>query len=191
MPRSKNVTDSLYLSNLMKKLAESKKRTYSGVASVSIILSEAQDGINIFLVKRASRDNDPWSSQMAFPGGRKSQIDSDLFDTVIRETLEETGIGLKQCSFLGVLEPVNSTLIPELNVLPFVFHCEEKPEIMLNEEVVSSFWIPLEELSKSYCRTRIGSLIVQGYAVKGEVVWGLTFRMLEKLFELIGISPEH
>ena len=128
---------------------------------------------------------------MAFPGGRKSQSDSDLLETVTRETLEETGVDLKQCLLLGALEPIKSTLIPEFNVLPFVFYCQDKPKVTLNEELVSSFWISLEDLLNSLVSTKIESLNERGYLIKGELVWGLTFRMLEKFFELINASPEH
>jgi 8-oxo-dGTP pyrophosphatase MutT (NUDIX family) len=178
------------LSNLIKKFSDRIKSTYVGEAAVSILLSDDREGVKIFLVKRASRENDPWSSQMAFPGGRKSQSDSNLLETVMRETLEETGIDLKKWLFLGALEPIKSTLIPEFNVLPFVFYCQEKPKVTLNEELVSSFWVSLEELCNSSISTRIGSLDVRGYLIQGELVWGLTFRMLEKFFELINASPK-
>ena len=59
MLETKKLTYSLHLSKLMKKFGARKKDKYDGEAAVAIILNEAQDELNILLVKRASRHNDP------------------------------------------------------------------------------------------------------------------------------------
>ena len=60
-------------------------------------------------VKRAEKSTDPWSGQTALPGGKCDPKDQDMKATVVRETLEETGINLLEgYQFLGVMDPVNS-----------------------------------------------------------------------------------
>ena len=58
----------------------------------------------VLFIKRASRDGDPWSGHVAFPGG-KNEGESDM-QCAARETLEEVGLDLAagQHLFLGRLD---------------------------------------------------------------------------------------
>jgi hypothetical protein len=70
-------------------------------------------------------------------------------------------------------------------ILPFIFSCTNPPDITLNEELISHYWIPLETLDRSRGKTRIGPQDFPAYLVEGEVVWGLTYRMLESFFGIL------
>jgi hypothetical protein len=72
-----------------------------------------------------------------------------------------------------------------MGVLPFVFVVEDTPEIRLNEELSSYLWVPLDELRGSRGRAVVKRREVPVFHVEGEVVWGLTYRMLDKLLELV------
>ena len=50
----------------------------------------------ILYIKRASRLNDRWSDQVAFPGGRQEADDENSLYTAMRETWEEVGIDLAE-----------------------------------------------------------------------------------------------
>ena len=65
-------------------------------AAVALILHEP-DGSSpeILFIERAKREGDPWSGQMALPGGRRDTEDRDLQTTAARETFEEVGISLR------------------------------------------------------------------------------------------------
>ena len=153
--------------------------TDSADAAVAMILKEDNNILQIFLVKRSPRQADPWSGHMAFPGGRRNPFDTNLKDTVMRETLEETKINLEKCRLLGTLSPINSEFTPRMRVLPFVFVCEESQEIELNYELSSYYWIPLDKLKDSTCNIQIGNRNMPAYIIGNEAVWGLTYRMLE------------
>ena len=54
-----------------------------------------QSDPEILFIKRAARVGDRWTSQIAFPGGKKDPKDADDAAASVRETLEETGLGLE------------------------------------------------------------------------------------------------
>lgn len=153
-------------------------------AAVAVLLKRAEGGLQVLLVKRATSPSDPWSGDVAFPGGRRRLEDRGLKETVIREPMEETGLDLRRSRFLGTLGVVASTVAPELGVLPFVVLCGETPVVTLSEELSSYFWVPLEQLKQSRGRTQVDRGKVPAYLVGGEVVWGLTYRMVENLLQL-------
>jgi 8-oxo-dGTP pyrophosphatase MutT (NUDIX family) len=166
----------------LKLLSEALKLTSEDCdtdAAVALLLRQRKQDLNIFLVKRVDNPVDSWSGHMALPGGRRSENDRDLKETVIRETLEETNINLfYRCHFLGMMEPEKSMLKEKILVLPFVFHLTHEPTIRLNEELEWFDWVPLEELIRN--RSILGDR--PAYVLGERVVWGLTYRILERLF---------
>jgi len=158
-------------------------------AAVAVLLRRDDEGLQVLLVKRSENPSDPWSGHMAFPGGRRRLEDRDLRETVVRETLEETGIDLDRYLFLGTLDVAFSNVASELGVISFVVLAEELPEIVLNEELCSYLWVHLEHLSLSKGMARVERREVPAYTVEGHVVWGLTYRMIENLLRLMS-APE-
>ncbi|CAM0142020.1 unnamed protein product [Umbelopsis sp. WA50703] len=53
----------------------------------------------ILFIRRAKRAGDPWSGDMAFPGGRNEEGENDQ-DTVAREVMEEVGLDLNTNGFV-------------------------------------------------------------------------------------------
>lgn len=157
----------------------------SALAAVAIILYPRGEDFLILFVKRAIKASDPWSGDMAFPGGKKHVSDERLMDTVFRETMEETGIDLRGSHFLGMLNEMDSNVRKGMLVQPFIFLSESLPEVVLNDELCAYFWIPISELEKSRCRANIRGLEVPGFKIGGDVVWGLTYRMVENLITII------
>ena len=123
---------------------------------------------------------------MALPGGKRDVKDQNLGQTVARETLEETNINLLNCCrLLGVMEPLRSTQRPEMKVLPFVFLLEREPRIKLNEELEEFAWISLEELAQHRGTAKFSFGEVPAYIVGKRVIWGLTHRILERVFQIL------
>lgn len=50
----------------------------------------------VLFIKRTSRKKDPWSGDIALPGGRRDPGDIDDLATAIRETEEEVGLDLRE-----------------------------------------------------------------------------------------------
>jgi len=154
-------------------------------AAVAIILRENRGAVEALLVKRAVREGDPWSGHMAFPGGRRNTRDGSIRETARRETVEETAIDLDGCTPVGVMEPITSTVAPDLKVLPIIYACHETPGITLNEELEASYWFPLEDMRNSKGTSQIHGREFPAYLMEGQVIWGLTYRMLEKFYQTL------
>jgi 8-oxo-dGTP pyrophosphatase MutT (NUDIX family) len=176
----------------IKKLSEALKPVSEGQgadAAVALLLKPVDQDLKIFFVKRVKSPADPWSGQMALPGGKRNARDRNLKQTVIRETLEETNINLlDRCRFLGVMEALRSTQRPEMRVLPFVVLLEHEPLIKLNEELEWFVWISPEKLIQNRGTAKFSFGEVPAYIVENNVIWGLTYRILEKFFHILGYA---
>ncbi|HET7292309.1 MAG TPA: CoA pyrophosphatase, partial [Vicinamibacteria bacterium] len=138
---------------------------------------------------------DPWSGQMAFPGGRAEPGDADLVATAVRETAEEIGLDLGAAGeCLGPLDEVRAMarMRPmNLAIAPFVFRLRRDAPLVLSDEVTSAHWLPLEELLSPRHRS------THAYEHEGArlefpcirydalVIWGLTYRMFSALQEAL------
>lgn len=156
-------------------------------AAVALILKPEKADLDILFVRRVENPADPWSGQMALPGGKRDGTDSDLKQTVSRETLEETGISLLDgCRFLGVLNAIRSRPKPGLMILPFVILLEREPTIRLNEKELEGFvWIRLEDIVRGKGFVKFGFGEVPAYTVGHTIVWGLTYRILEDFIDIL------
>lgn len=162
-------------------------------AAVSIVVRDGQSP-SVLLIRRAERSDDPWSGQVAFPGGKMQSSDKTVRDTAIRETLEEVGIDLGEVAeFLGYA-PVTATHTGTMDVVPSVFILKEGVEIRPNEEVASYRWVDLEDLLAPKAQSTHEfnyegkSVELPAYAVGDYVVWGLTHRILSSVLADSGRS---
>jgi len=155
-------------------------------ASVAILIRPAADDLEVFIVKRAEVDGDPWSGDMAFPGGKKAAQDLGVLDAAVREVMEETGIDLKPLKPLGYMEPLTSWVRRNFRVQPVVYLFERDPPIRLNYELTKYMWTPIGELRKLRSQATVKGFDSPIYRIGDEVVWGLTCRMLDQLIEIFG-----
>lgn len=159
-------------------------------AAVALLLKLENAELNILLVKRVENLADPWSGQVALPGGKRDASDLNLKQTVTRETLEETNIDLlSDCRFLGVLTALRSKPRINLLILPFVVLLEREPSIRLSERELEDFvWIPLRDVVQGKGSVEFDFGEVPAFIVGRSVIWGLTFRVLEEFistFEVV------
>ncbi len=176
------------LSNHTPRQADSTGRTEAAVAIVLAVAERTR--LDLLFIKRAEIEGDPWSGQMAFPGGRREPRDRDLLETARRETWEEVGIHLKADTLLGVLDdlaPLTPTLPPIL-VRPFVFGLIERPGVTLSGEVAMHLWTPLDDLPRQRGEAEItirgDRLTMPAFAVGPHVIWGMTHRIINSLLNL-------
>jgi 8-oxo-dGTP pyrophosphatase MutT (NUDIX family) len=164
-------------------------------AAVALIFRSGEEGRpELLFIKRAEYPGDPWSGQVAFPGGREEQGDASLVETAIRETGEETGIDLvRDGNMIGRLDDLypRSVRLPPISVRPFVFALDSSAGLTLSSEVALAFWIPFGTLAHTDA-WREDTVSARGIEINARVfrhqdhvIWGMTERILAQLLELI------
>lgn len=155
-------------------------------AAVALLLKPKRNDFDLLLVKRVENPSDTWSGQMALPGGKREPKDKDLKDTVMRETMEETGIKLDDRRFLGVLTAISSEPKPEIKILPFIILLENEPKLKLNKAELERFiWVPFEEIVQSKGTVEFSFGKVPAYIFADAIVWGVTYRIISKFIQAV------
>jgi 8-oxo-dGTP pyrophosphatase MutT (NUDIX family) len=157
-------------------------------AAVALVLRDAAPGIELLFIRRAEDPRDPWSGQIAFPGGRAEPGDDHLQATAVRETLEETCLDLASAGeYLGALDEVQAMARMQrvdLAIAPFVYRLTRGVDASATHEVGSVHWLLLGGLldERAQSTTEHGpdgaSLRFPCLRVDGLVIWGLTYRIL-------------
>ncbi len=156
-------------------------------AAVACMLRERAGGLEIFVIKRTEKIEDPWSGHMALPGGGREPSDKDAYDTARRETLEEVGIDLVEGRFLGRLDDVGPRSAGrDLVVSTVVVDIDAEPRWLQEQEVAEAFWVPVDRLVDEHVEIPDfpGSWPAFTYEDR-YVIWGLTHRILTQLRALV------
>jgi len=185
------------ISKLARSVSSPEPHETEPKAAVAAILRVESAGPEVLLIERAERIGDPWSGQMAFPGGRRASEETAL-DTAIRETMEEVAIDLRTHELLGPIAdiPTHRTgLIVRLFTFVLTSNVTPSPHA---REVADVLWVPMlpmrrGEVSGTYDFQPDGmdtTITLPCFRVPDRegaprVVWGLTYRMLEVLFEAL------
>lgn len=170
-------------------------------AAVALILQLREGELGVLMIRRAEREGDPWSGQMAFPGGRMEPDDRNGLETARRETVEEIGLHLgAQEPCIGRLTELNATrrrFRRGLIITPYVFHLKRGVNFHPNYEVQEVVWVPLEFLLDTDNRSEMTwnyggmKLRMPCYDYQGRRIWGLSLRMLDELMDVVdGTSPK-
>jgi len=167
-------------------------------AAVAMILNESGRGLEVCFIRRAERVGDPWSGQVAFPGGRASAADADAFAVAERETWEEIGVVLTPEHRVGALPMRNvehNVKRSGLTLWPFVYHvgADERAcaTARLPAEVASVFWVPIGHLFDHQHVTEleypmgVTATTFPGIQFGEHVIWGLTLRVLASFAEVM------
>ncbi len=167
-------------------------------AAVAMIFGDGPEGLELCFIRRAERAGDPWSGQVAFPGGRASADDADAGAVAERETWEEIGLRLARQQCIGGL-PMRAvqanTLRAGLSLWPFLYYVGDAGHPVatprIPEEVASVFWVPINHLFDVNAVTEIIYPPTSGASFPGikfdrHVIWGLTLRVLKNFADILG-----
>ena len=171
-------------------------------AAVAMLLRDSEDGTEVMFIRRAEHELDPWSGDLAFPGGRVDACDDTPRITAERETLEEIGLRLRPENFLGRSDDLAGAYL-SIHICCFVYSVSDEFVFSPNGEVVDLFWVPLHTLLEPQ-RNRLHDFHYRGAQRRHPVIdlpewsdrplWGITYRLLSnflKRFDLSFRYPEH
>ena len=164
-------------------------------AAVALLLRQSRCGVEILFILRAEFAGDPWSGNIAFPGGHIEADDDTERAAAERETLEEIGIDLQQEEFLGRLDDVAGAHLPVI-VSCFAYVVAASTPFIANREINETFWVPLVDLADPE-RQRLHKATFLGEELERPssdllgpgrtVLWGITYRLVSHFMQLAGV----
>ncbi len=166
-------------------------------AAVAMILRDGQHGTEVLLMQRAFHPKDPWSGQMAFPGGKIDPEDDSAKAAAIREAYEEVGAELSDSDYVGRLDDLYGLKVDKIysvHVACFVFKPDRELDLVGNEEVADLVWVPLAYMNDpnnghDFVHPSDPSLAMPAVMInqeKSQILWGLSLRMLSNFYDVLG-----
>lgn len=156
-------------------------------SGVLVLCYPYQEKVRTVLIER-SADGGVHSGQIALPGGKMENTDTDIVATALREAKEEINLNATSVNVIGQL---SSLYIPVSNfvVHPVLAISEEIPVLKASDYEVAAIWQPsLIDLfeAKSTVSVRPKGITidmkVQAYLMEQErFVWGATAMILSEL----------
>ena len=169
-------------------------------ASVAMIFAGPSDQLHLSFILRAERAGDRWSGQMAFPGGRAEAFDETAEQAAARETLEEVGLSLDDAEVIGRLSDIplhghGGSDGGVLSIVVYYFGEELGAFAPDPREVARAYWIPVDKIYGIEHATTFEwqldeetRMSFPGIAHDGQVIWGLTFRVLAEFSDVMGLE---
>lgn len=168
-------------------------------AAVAMILRQRNGGVETLFIERARHQNDPWSGQMAFPGGMVERSDPGAQRAAERETEEEVGIDLTRADYLGQLDDQQGRHRGHTHgivIQGYVYVVPAGVPVTRNYEVRDVVWAPLDRFLDPRFHTQVEHPVEPGERFPGtrisdrghQVVWGLTRRFMASFFHTVGIQ---
>lgn len=147
---------------------------------------------HLILIKRSIYDG-AHSGQIAFPGGKIDEKDTDLIHTALRESQEEIGLSANEENLIGALSPVYIP-ISNFDVHPFLFlHFNSVALLADNREVSEILSVPLSEIIEDKnihkrlmtLKDTNETIDVTGFLLQENWVWGASALILNEVKEVL------
>ena len=156
----------------------------AGPTAAVAIIRTVEPIKSILLLRRAENSNDPWSGHFAFPGGRREKEDETIYDTCVREVLEETGIALQNEALAHVLPsaPAGRNVKAPILVQPYLFQLSSRPAVSVERAEIDSYlWLDIDAFrdKKRHIETEaLPGLFRPAFPLGDYYVWGFTYSVL-------------
>ncbi|MCP5209018.1 MAG: CoA pyrophosphatase [Hahellaceae bacterium] len=167
-------------------------RKLSTRAAVAIVITTKTEKPEVLLIKRAIRDGDPWSGDIAFPGGKQQTEDRNTCQTALRELFEETGITPTNTTptyrLPDKLTRLHHAPLP-MTISPWIFETDSPQTAKLNHESTDFLWLPLAEFLREDAqstlkwKTRLGTFTMPTLEVDEHRIWGITLSIIHGMIK--------
>ena len=159
----------------------------AGVLIAILNYDEYIDSPSIIYTQRSSIVS-THSGEVSFPGGMMEDIDTDLYQTALRESHEEMNLDPSIVTKIGRLNYLISRYDIEVN--PFVAVIDEKPNLDGNSEIEEIFEVPIEFLlnknnmtTQTFQRDNM-KLEMPTWYYNDQKIWGLTAMITADLLNI-------
>lgn len=165
-------------------------------AAVALILRAVPSGMEILFIERAAHPEDPWSGNLGFPGGKVESEDGSERRAAERETGEEIGLELGEAEYLGRIPDIIGAHLP-VRISCFVYGLVRPARLVLEDEVRSVFWFPLDQLQSpdrhmaaivNFTGREMTAPAIRIMAPGQTVLWGITYRLVLTFLEILANS---
>jgi 8-oxo-dGTP pyrophosphatase MutT (NUDIX family) len=155
-------------------------------AAVLLLIHPHSEKAHFTLIERSSYEG-IHSSQIALPGGKIENIDTNITATALREAQEEVNIHPSDVEIIGNLSEI---YIPPSNfyITPVLGISRKRPSYLAQEREVNSILeVPLTELispsvlKKTQVKIKGNSINTPYLDLQGKIVWGATAMILNEL----------
>ncbi|MCK9628926.1 MAG: CoA pyrophosphatase [Bacteroidales bacterium] len=144
----------------------------------------------VLLIERA-KYNGVHSGEIAFPGGKREESDSDFIETACREANEELALKHRDVTVLGLMSrlyvpPSNFTIHPVLACA-----CWDTELIAREREVISFKKIPVGFFNPATAQTctietsRGETVRAPAFIYEDYMIWGATAMILSELYQVV------
>lgn len=160
-------------------------------AAVLVALVEIQQELHFLFTKRTDFIA-THKGQVSFPGGRADLSDANPIVTALRETNEEIGVHQDKIEVFGLMQEIDNRF--GLKITPVVGVLDWPVDIVLSvDEVSRVFYVPVSWFLEERNLELRELPDAQGQAhpviffreYDGEVVWGLTARIIWQFLQLV------
>ena len=159
----------------------------AGVLIAILNYEEYIDSPSIIYTQRSSIVS-THSGEVSFPGGMMEDIDTDLYQTALRESHEEMNLDPSIVTRIGRLNYLISRY--DIQVNPFVAVIDEKPNLEGNSEIEEIFEVPIEFLlnknnmtTQTFQRDNM-KLEMPTWYYNDQKIWGLTAMITADLLNI-------
>ena len=159
----------------------------AGVLIAILNYEEYIDSPSIIYTQRSSIVS-THSGEVSFPGGMMEEVDTDLYQTALRESSEEMNLDPLIVDKIGRLDYLVSRYDIEVN--PFVGVIREKPNLVGNAEIEEIFDVPIEYLlnknnmtTQTFQRDNM-KLEMPTWYYNEQKIWGLTAMITADLLNI-------
>ncbi|GAP06582.1 NTP pyrophosphohydrolase including oxidative damage repair enzymes [Anaerolinea thermolimosa] len=182
----------------IKTIFQTTDNSYSGInhsnlTPAAVLIPLYQDGREWFTLFTLRTDRvENHKGQVSFPGGAADIMDKTPVDTALRETFEETGIPPQKVQILGQMPPHISS--SGFLIYPVIGKIAWPVALTPAEnEVKRIFSVPLKWLAETvnkeerlYTRQNGTQEMVVFYKpYDGEIIWGITARIITDFLNLL------
>lgn len=172
----------------MKWLAENRKTKDSGVL---ILLYPHNHSIYSVLIQRP-RYKGTHGGQMALPGGKKEEEDSDIIQTALREAEEEIGVNRNDIKIMGSLSrlyipPSNFVIYPSVGCIakrPVFIPSPEEVDEIVEYDIMRLLDPDVKKITRIKIM-KVFSFNAPYFDIHKKIVWGATAMVLSEFREIL------